>query len=481
MSRKKTRPTALVTIQDIHPRSGFGVASWQRADGQECAVEVPFTLPGDVAEVEVGRRKRSYYQGRALTIVQPSAERCAPRCPHFGQCGGCRWQHMNYEEQCQRKQQRIGKLFAHLVSPETQIEPILPCTPPWKYRNKMEFSFSQDAAGQRYLGLMMQGGRQKVVNINECHLVGHWFSHALSVTRDWWGQSDLHAYHAYRDTGTLRTLTVREAPATGDRLAFLTVSGNADFALPKNQVDLWVQSMVAALTPSDGGRLSLFLRIQQIAKGQPTQFYEVHLHGPDHMRDEIRLQVAQDEEVRHLHCKVSLSAFSQPNWRLTGTLYSTALQMVPFKQVHHVWDLYCGTGVFALACAPYVQSVEGVEIVHEAILDARANADSNGLNSANFTVGDVAKVLPQWMEEKGRPDLVLVDPPRAGLEGNALQLVANCKAPYILYVSCNPTTQAADVEQLLQHGYRLRRMRAVDQFPHTVHVENIAVLSKDES
>lgn len=481
MSKKKSRPIALVTIEEIHSRSGFGVATWERADGQECPVEVPFTLPGDVVSVEIGRRKRSYYQGRALDIVQPATERSTPRCSHFGQCGGCRWQHMSYEEQRERKQESINRLFSHLLCTHTLVEPIVACEPPWEYRNKMEFSFSEDAAGQRYLGLMMQGGRQKVVNISECHLVKAWFSDALSATRDWWTSSELNAYHAYRDTGSLRTLTLREAAHSGDRMAFLTVSGNADYAMPKDQLNLWIQSMIKAIEPANGGRLSLFLRIQQIAKGQPTQFYEVHLYGPDSMRDTMQLQVAEAEGMRSLHCKVSLSAFSQPNWRLASTLYNTALQMAPLQQINRVWDLYCGTGIFGLACAPFVQSVRGVEIVPEAVLDARANAKINGLNHVQFTVGDVAKVLPVWMGESGRPDLVLVDPPRPGLEGDALQLVASCNAPHLLYVSCNPTTQARDVEQLIEHGYRLNRMRAVDQFPQTVHVENIAVLSKEES
>ncbi|MDP1834532.1 MAG: 23S rRNA (uracil(1939)-C(5))-methyltransferase RlmD [Chlamydiales bacterium] len=458
-------------------KDGFGAGESPRADGNIDKVEVPFTAPGDEVEATLFRKRKGLYQARLESVSTPSPLRVAPRCVHFGTCGGCRWQHLSYSKQLDMKESTVHQAFEPILQPGTDVHPIIGCEEPWYYRNKMEFSFSSNKAGDRFLGLMMQGGNQRVVQLQECHLVSSWFVDALKATRSWWEASGLLAYHPRRNEGSLRTLIVREGLHTGDRMAMLTVSGNPDFALDKAQINSWVEAMKAAITPTaSGATLSLFLRIQQIAKGSPTSFYEIHLNGLDHIREKLHLS----GHAEPLQCKISPSAFFQPCTKQAEKLYSRALELAGLQPDMVVFDLFCGTGTLGLASARKVRHVVGIELSHEAILDARSNAAQNDITNIEFYPGDVAKVLAQLGESHPdlKPDLVIVDPPRAGLGEKAIAHLKAIAAPNILYVSCNPRTQATDIAELLSAGYELEAIHPVDQFPQTIHIENIAVLRR---
>ncbi len=385
------------------------------------------------------------------------------RCSHVPLCGGCSRQQIPYLQQLEEKQAFITSLFAPYIQAGTRLHPIFPSPSPWEYRNKMEFSFSQNKAGDHFLGLMLAKGRGRVLDLQECHLVQSWFLDVLKAVRQWWKQSGLAAYHFYKDTGTLRTLTLREGKRTGDKMVMLTVSGNPAFALSESQL----KSFVAALPPAENQ--SIFIRVHQIAKGSPTQFYELQVQGPDHITESLTIQ------GRPLLFKISPTSFFQPNTAQAELLYSRALDMLSPSSEALVYDLYCGTGTLGMAIALKAKQVIGIELNPHAVFDAESNRELNQI--ANFTIlcGDVGTLLAK----ENQADAVVIDPPRSGLDPLALQHVIRLDAKKILYISCNPTTQAQNIKVLTEAGYRLLELQPVDQFPHTPHIENIALLEKN--
>jgi 23S rRNA (uracil1939-C5)-methyltransferase len=305
-----------------------------------------------------------------------------------------------------------------------------------------------------------------------------WIIDAVKATSQWWADSGLDAYHLGSDKGSLRTLTLREGQRTGDRMVMLTVSGNPEYALNQKQIQSLVETLRQAIEPSGTDqKLSVFLRIQQIAKGQKTQFYEMQLYGPDHIREILYIDSAQNERYP-LHFRISPSAFFQPNTRQAEQLYSRALQLTQAPAGGVVYDLYCGTGTLGICMAKQAKEVIGIELSPESALDARENVKANHLSNVSIRTGDVGQLLPLLLEDKRlHPDVVMVDPPRSGLDPRALNHLLAIKAPQITYISCNPATQAANIEVLTQGGYRIRAVQPIDQFHQTVHVENIVVLT----
>lgn len=443
-------------------------------------VLVPFSIPGDVVDVQVFKKKKSQIQGRLEVIKTASADRIAPRCLHFGSCGGCRWQQMDYATQLNYKNAYIQKVFASLCD-ASFISPTLGCESPWEYRNKMEFSFSSDLSQNKYLGLIMNSSRGKVFNLTECHLVNTWFADAVKTTRQWWHETGLDAYRPSKDQGSLRTLTVREGQRTGDRMVILTVSGNPDYALHKRHLESFVAFIKDAIEPAGkGSHLSIFLRIQQICKGMPTNFYEMHLYGPDHIREVLHIKTPEHENPLSLTFTISPSAFFQPNTRKAEQIYSLAIQMAELNKEAVVYDLYCGTGTLTICMAPYVKQVIGVEISPESALDAKTNASHNGIKNVSIMTGAVRHLLTQIKNDAtvAKPDVVFIDPPRPGLDPEALANLIELNPPKIIYISCNPLTQFENVKDLMKEGYQLKKIQPVDQFPHTAHVENIILLTK---
>lgn len=414
-------------------------------------VEIAHTIPGDRIIYEL-KRKRRPKKGRLLEVIGPSQNRVAPKCIHATVCGGCSWQQMSYEAQLQEKEARVKKAFG--VAPQK----IIPCEKIFGYRNKMEFTFSENRAGERFFGLMIAAAEPYVFNLTECHLANSWFSDIVNAARIWWVSSGLKAYYPPADTGSLRYLTIREAMRTGQKMVVLNVSGNPEFALSKEQI--------ASFKTLFNDDISLFLRIHQTKKGKPTQFFEMHLAGPDHIVEQMHLKAGV------FSFKISPSSFFQPNTLAAETLYDLALKNVGECEV--VYDLYCGTGTLGMAASRVAKQVVGIELSPEAVLDAEENKKRN--NVTNFTIhqGDVGKVLEQIKYLP--PDCILVDPPRAGLDELAMKNIKNLQAPKIVYISCNPLTQAENVKNLSEFGYKIKELQPIDQFPHTYHIENIAVL-----
>lgn len=435
------------SVQQFSPK-GYGVAG---------GVEIAHVIPGDNILFELTRQKRLPQKGRLLEIVTPSPDRVEPRCAHARTCGGCCWQQMAYEAQLKQKEERVRRAFGQ------KPDPIIASPRLFGYRNKMEFTFSENRGGQRYLGLMIAQAEPYVFNLTECHLTSPWFAAVVNGVRAWWETSGIKAYFPPADTGSLRYLTLREGIRTGQKMAILNVSGNPDFALTRPQLD----SFAAAVREAVGGEISLFLRIHQTKKGKPTQFFEMHLGGPDHIVEELRLQGGT------LQFKISPISFFQPNTLAAEQLYDAAIAMLPSCGV--VFDLYCGTGTLGMAAARLAKQVIGIELSPEAVIDAQENLVRNGIKNVTIHQGDVGKILAQLTL---KPDAVIVDPPRAGLDPLALQHLKNLLPKTIVYISCNPLTQAENVAELVQAGYRLKRLQPFDQFPHTYHIENIALLER---
>lgn len=434
-------------------KDGKGQGTFLDLSGNKQAIEVPFCMPQDKVEASYKKKRRGIFSGRLLSVLEPAKERQAPRCVHFAACGGCSFQEIPYEKQLEWKQQIVENHFSGIGSPL----PIIGCLDPWGYRNKMEFSFSQDKAQNRYLGLFLAGSRGRVFNVTECHLVSSWFAEDLGKVRSWWASTDLKAYHPPSDSGTLRTLTLREGITSSDRMAILTVSGNPAFALHQPEL----KAFQALFDP----HYSLYLRIHQAVKGQPTEFYEMHLQGPESLR----------ETLHQVNFHVSPAAFFQPNTLQAERLYREALKLADLKPEDVVYDLYCGTGTLGLLSARFVKTVLGIEISPESSLDARENARLNGIENIKIITGSVGDILKK-KEDYPKPTVIFIDPPRSGLDPQALAEVVALGSKRIIYISCNPETQSRDVKLLKEAGYTTSAIQPVDQFPHTPHIENIVRL-----
>ena len=470
----------LFTIVDWDT-TGRGIADYERPDGRHVPVAIPGSIVGETVEVEslVKKNKGSIrHVGDISSVVTPSPHRCTPRCSHVIECGGCSWQQINYEYQLSVKQNWVATLFAPLGIHSSFVRPIIGSEKPWQYRNKMEFSFSQDRAGKRFLGLFQRKGRCSVFDLNECFLAHEWMSQALQSVRQWWQASGLAAYRPSSDEGSLQTVTMRDSATFGDRMVILTLSGNPDFAPQQHHLDDFVASLRQVATPETGS-LSIVLRIRQIAKKTATQFYEMMLFGPDFIREELEVEAVAGTK-RKLEFQISPQAFFQPNTIQSMKIYSQALQMAALESGQVLFDLYCGIGIFGMFASLEVRKAIGVEISRESAYDAKTNADRLKLSNFSIQSGDVATVVATMKKEGSFecPSTVIVDPPRAGLSPMALDEIVSLEPQTLVYVSCNPESQVRDASILMQRGWEIETIQSIDQFPQTFHVENILVLRK---
>jgi 23S rRNA (uracil1939-C5)-methyltransferase len=379
---------------------------------------------------------------------------------------------MGYAFQLSHKEARIRSLFAPYLT-EGCLKPILRCDEPWSYRNKMEFSFSQNKADEQFLGLVIAGSKGHVMNLSECHLTSPWFVEVLKQVKRWWEKSGLRAYRL-NGTGSLRTLVVRESKRGKGKLVMLTVSGNPDYALNRLHLNSFIAAVQATVEEKES--LSVFLRIQQANRGSPTQFFEMHLAGPDHLLETLVIEYPKKREYTF---KISPTSFFQPNTLQAEKLYTEALKMV-MSQKKQVLDLYAGTATLGMAFASLAEKVTAIELNPHAVFDAEDNKKRNGVENLEVICGDVGKILEKQLQGRERVtyDLVILDPPRTGLDEVAMKSLVEINSQEILYVSCNPVTQAANLQQLSQAGYQLVQLQPVDQFPHTPHIETIALLKK---
>jgi 23S rRNA (uracil1939-C5)-methyltransferase len=401
-------------------------------------------LPGDRVRAEVTKSKRGYAEASAVELLRESPERLAPVCDHGGEpCPGAPWQSLPYELQLEHKQSQVFDSLTRLGGLEGfELEPIESAAERWRYRNKLEYSFGE-RDGDLVLGFHARGRWDLVVDARDCHLASEANNGRRNEIRGWAEEEGLPAYDRRSRNGVLRNLVIREGRRTG-RLQTRLVTSAAE--IPKPPVDLHT------IVEGEGG-----------GTDGPTGVL-----GDEHL----------EEELSGLRFRISHGAFFQTNTEMAERLYAIAAEMAGLTGTERVYDLFCGIGTLGLSLARSAGEVWGVEIVPEAIADAELNARLNGIENARFRAGDARKEIRPLVEEAGRPDVVVVDPPRAGLSKKVVRRVIECDAPRIVYVSCNPTTLAPNASQLAEAGYRVRRVKPVDMFPQTPHIECVALLEK---
>lgn len=467
--------TAELEVQN-YSKKGHGLALLPKQGSTPQVIEIAHAVKGDLLRVELMRKRKRKKKGKLLEVVKPSNDRVEPKCAHATICGGCTWQQVSYEAQLKVKQRKIEELFQSSVEENASfIKPIIKAEDPWHYRNKMEFSFSENRAGTKFLGLMIAQGASYVFNVTECHIAPTWYAKALNAVRAWWETSDITAFNFRDGSGTLRTLTLREGKRTGQKLAMLTISGTADESFTKSKI-LGFQNAIQEALPNE--EISFYLRVQQTAKGMKTQFYDMHLSGADHLAEKLIISTA-DQDIE-LQCKVSPTSFFQPNPAQAEKLYAAAFSLLGDEKEECIYDLYSGTGTLSMISSFFAKKVIGIELHPESVFDAEDNLKLNAVSNVTFYQGDVGQVITKLRAESGfiTPSLVIVDPPRAGLDDLAMHHLKTLSPNRILYISCNPETQADNIQHLSQLGYRIVTVQPVDQFPHTAHIENIVLLEK---
>ena len=426
----------------------FGGAGVARLDGY--VVFVSGAVPGDTVRAVIGKSKRGYAEARTLEVLRPSSERLAPVAEH----PGAPWQILPYERQVEIKHDQVDdalRRLGHLDGYE--LQPMLASTQPWRYRNKLEYSFGTDDAGRLVCGFHAPGRWEEIVEVTDCRLASEASNQAREEVVEWCRASGLTAFDRRTGDGCLRNLVVREGRRTGQlQVRLVTGPGSlpTDGLVAASRADglLWTQLDSPAETTS-GGRSEL-------------------LSGSDRL----------EEEIGGLGVRISGEAFFQTNTEMAERLYATAIEFAELTGYERVYDLYCGIGTLGLLMAPRVAELWGLEIVEEAVADAIENARSNDIDNARFFAGDVRLALRELVERAGRPDVLMVDPPRAGLSQKVVRRIIEAAPRRIVYVSCNPTTLAPNAAQLVEAGYALRKVRAVDMFPQTPHVECVAQLER---
>jgi 23S rRNA (uracil1939-C5)-methyltransferase len=417
-------------------------------------------LPGDVVRARVTKVKRNHAEALATEVVRPGPNRVEAPCRHYYDgCGGCRFQDLAYEAQVTAKESQVVEALRRIGGlAEVELDPIVPAESVFEYRNKLEYSFTQTEEGPA-LGFHRAGRWDEVLEVERCWLTGSLGNAIREAVRDWAREERLVAYDQEEHRGFLRHLVVREGQNTGQALVLL-VTAAGEFPDPDHFVE----------------RLRRFPEVRSIQWGVNEGRSEITnvptrlLWGED----------AIEEGLCGLRFRVRSNAFLQTNTKMAERLYELAGQYAALTGGETVYDLYCGIGTIGLTLARQALTVWGIEVSHEAVACAIENAELNGIANAAFFAGDVGRSLEELRDRAGDPDVVVVDPPRAGLSGKAVRWIGRLAPPRLVYVSCNPTTLAGNVKELVtEWGYRLERARPVDMFPHTPHVECVALLAQN--
>jgi 23S rRNA (uracil1939-C5)-methyltransferase len=418
-------------------------------------------LPGDRVRARVTKVQQRHAEALATEVLSPGPARVEAPCAHYPACGGCRFQDLSYAVQVESKAGQVADALRRIGGiSEPPLEAILPADDVFHYRNKLEYSFTQLEDGPT-LGFHKAGRWDEVLEIEKCWLTTDLGNAIRNAVREWARADRLVAYDQEEHSGYLRHLVVREGRNTGQVLVQLVTGPGEKFdtggfvdtlrTFPEVRSIHWSVNE----TPAEVTNL-------------PTQL----LWGDE----------AIEEELCGLRFRVRPNAFLQTNTAMAEHLYELAREFAALQGEETVYDLYCGIGTIGLVLARDALTVWGIDVSEESIACALENAELNGIGNAAFFAGNVGQSIEELHERSGDPDVVVVDPPRAGLAGKALQRLGEIGTPRIVYVSCNPTTLAGDLKRLSDdYGYTLRRAKPVDMFPHTPHVETVALLERDTS
>jgi 23S rRNA (uracil1939-C5)-methyltransferase len=469
VGRKKQLPILRgVRIEDIGSE-GNAIA---RID--EMILFVPGMIPGDVVDVRVTKKKKRYMEGVVLALVSPSPAREKPPCRHFGVCGGCRWQHLPYDRQLFYKAKQVTDNLTRIGHLKLgQVDPILGSDKIYGYRNKLEFTFSErrwltreelesleSASGSAgpALGFHIPGIFDKVLDINECLLMSEPSDRIRNEVRRYALERKLPFYDFREHRGFLRTMFVR-ITTTGEVMVVLVTTDSHSVERER---------LLGHLADRFPEITSLWYVINTKKNDSIADLVPVHFLGSEFIT----------EKMEGLCFRIGPKSFYQTNSLQAEKLYGIVKNFAQLKGVENVYDLYTGTGTIACFLASSAEKVTGIEYIEEAVADARINARDNNIANAEFIAGDIKDIFnDKLFARRGQPDVIITDPPRAGMHSDVTLAMLRSGADRIVYVSCNPATQARDIE-ILSEAYDVVRIAPVDMFPHTFHVENVALLSK---
>ena len=471
MARKK-KPLPLleeVTITDV-AAEGKAIA---KVDG--LAVFVPYVVPGDVVDLQVRRKKHSYAEAEAVKFHRYATERAVPFCRHFGVCGGCKWQCLPYEAQLRYKQRQVTDALTRIGKVELpEISPILGSRQDRAYRNKLEFGFSNKrwltneevASGVKFdcmdaVGFHITGAFDKILDIEECHLMGEENNRLRNGIRSYVLEHGLTFFDLRAQVGLLRNMMLRTS-ATGEIMLLL------QFCIRSAEEEQQAMDLLDYIKENYPEVTSLLYANNHKCNDTIGDLEVKTFHGTDYIY----------ETMEGLRFKVGPKSFYQTNTEQAYELYKVARDFAGLTGEELVYDLYTGTGTIANFVARGAKRVIGIEYVPEAIEDANVNARLNGLDNTLFFAGDMKDILTRdFIDRYGRPDVIITDPPRAGMHGDVVSTILFAAPRRIVYVSCNPATQARDL-QLLDGDYKVVRVQPVDMFPQTHHVENVVLLER---
>ncbi len=422
------------------------------------------TIPGQTVKFVVSKKRTGKAIGRLKAVVEKSElENVEPKCPHFGMCGGCSYQTMDYDNQLSLKEKTVKDILDNAVKSDYKFEGIIGSPVNWEYRNKMEFSFGDEVKdGPLTLGMHKKNSFHDIVTVNQCQIIHSDYRKVLDCVLDFCKRKQLPFYKKMKHIGYLRHLLVRRTSITNQMLVAVVTTSEKNWEDQAN----W-QELVEELKGLDlDAKLCGVIHIINDGLADVVQSDETRiLYGDEYIY----------EELLGLRFKISVFSFFQTNSLGAEVLYSKAREYIGDTKDMTVFDLYSGTGTIAQIIAPVAKKVVGVEIVGEAVEAAKVNAGLNGLDNCEFIAGDVLKVIDE-IEDK--PDMIILDPPRDGINPKALQKIIDFGVNNLVYISCKPTSLARDLEMLQEQGYKVEKACAVDMFPNTVHVETVVKLSR---
>ena len=447
------------------------------AKPEEKVVFIPFGAPGDIVDIQVFKKKSNCFDGKIVNIVKESDKRVKPVCQHFGLCGGCKWQHLDYQWQLYYKQKQVKDNLDRIAKIEyPEITPILGCEKQYYYRNKVEYSFSNrkwltdGAPAGTYteeqckgFGYHLPGLFDRVIDIEHCYLQAEPSNEIRLFIKDFTMEKGLSYHNVRAHQGTMRNVIVR-CNGKGEFMVIIII--NEENSIVRNE-------LIPALSEKFPQIISIMLVINPKFNDTISDLPFECLKGDPYLIETMKSPRIGSED---LSFRVGPVSFFQTNVYQAERLYKAAFDLADVSGDELMYDLYTGTGTIALYFSRFVKKVVGIEYVEEAIADARINAQINNIDNATFYAGDMAKVLDDaFIVENGTPDIIVTDPPRAGMADKVIEQLKKIKAKKIIYISCNPATQARDL-QLLNDLYEVVAVQPVDMFPHTQHVENIASL-----